>query len=170
VGHQFFADADALDGKLGVMWEDSRADPAYSVQFPIGNTRDAQGRAVSSGDQIVNTYLAYSYDGVNFASTKVSDVGQQTEREAGIGPPFHGDYNWISLAKRPDGSVLAYMAWADTRDIVKGTDPREGFDDGFDAELCWHPQPSGSFEAGCINGGGTDYNIYGNSAVFPAAP
>src|SRR5918996_1517585 len=48
VGHQFFPDLDLLDGTLAVMWQDSRTDPAYSVQRPIGNTRDAaQGRAVS---------------------------------------------------------------------------------------------------------------------------
>ena len=44
VGHQFFPDLDLLDGTLAVMWQDSRTDPAYSVQRPIGNTRDAQGR------------------------------------------------------------------------------------------------------------------------------
>jgi Neuraminidase (sialidase) len=31
VGHQFFPDADALDGRLVVIWQDSRVDPAYSV-------------------------------------------------------------------------------------------------------------------------------------------
>lgn len=38
VGHQFFPDLDLLDGTLAVMWQDSRTDPAYSVQHPIGNT------------------------------------------------------------------------------------------------------------------------------------
>ena len=43
-GHQFFPDIDAHAGELGVVWQDNRG-PTYDVQYPIGNTRDAQGRA-----------------------------------------------------------------------------------------------------------------------------
>ena len=59
--------------------------------------------------------------------------------------PFHGDYNWISLANTdpndPNSPLLAYMSWTDNRDVVPGTDPREieeqnGFDDGFDVLQC----------------------------------
>ena len=57
-GHQFFPDIDAHAGRLAVVWQDSRTDPAYSVQHPIGNTRDAQGRAISSGTNIVHTFVA----------------------------------------------------------------------------------------------------------------
>ena len=34
-------------GELGVVWQDNRG-PTYDVQYPIGNTRDAQGRAISA--------------------------------------------------------------------------------------------------------------------------
>lgn len=47
-GHQFFPDADALAGRLVVLWQDSRVDPAYSVQRPVGNT----AAATSSGDAV----------------------------------------------------------------------------------------------------------------------
>ena len=40
-----------------MVWQDNRG-PTYDVQYPIGNTRDAQGRAISAGTQIVNTFLS----------------------------------------------------------------------------------------------------------------
>jgi hypothetical protein len=55
--------------------------------------------------------------------------------------PFHGDYNWISLANtdpaNPESPLIAYMSWTDNRDVVSGTDPREGSEqDGFDVKQC----------------------------------
>ena len=54
--------------------------------------------------------------------------------------PFHGDYNWISLATDGDG-LFGYASWTDDRNVVPGQDPREleaqgGFDDGFDVLQC----------------------------------
>ena len=88
--------------------------------------------------------------------------------------PFHGDYNWISLA--------------DTGDVVPGSDPRElqaqsGFNDGFDVAQCLvdlNPPPGGATLPGlplarsdapftgnnCGNNGGLDQNIYGVSVTF----
>ena len=57
---------DALGGKLVAVWQDNRTDDAYSVQLPIGNTLDAQGRPVSSGTDVVGTYAAVSDDGASF--------------------------------------------------------------------------------------------------------
>lgn len=61
-GHQSFPDVDAYDGVLGVLRQDSREDPAYSVQRPIGNTAST----TSSGDAVVNTYIAATVDGTTF--------------------------------------------------------------------------------------------------------
>jgi hypothetical protein len=190
-GHQFFPDIDALNGQLGVVWQDSRTDPAYSVQRPIGNTLDAQGRAVSApGTNEVNSFLAYSTDGINWSSKKVSSQGHQSQYEmfGSRNIPFHGDYNWISFAERTDGSLFAYMTWTDNRNVVPGSDPREleadGFDDGFDVAQCLIDlgQSTGAELAqdiplarrdapysgnNCGNNGGLDQNIYGVSVAFP---
>ena len=190
VGHQFFADIDSLNGQLAVVWQDSRTDPAYSVQYPIGNMRDDEGRAVSSGTNIVNSFMASSTNGTTWAAMKVSSQGHQSQYEmfGSRNVPFHGDYNWISLAERLDGTLFSYMAWTDNRDVVPGPDPREleadGFDDGFDVAQCLIDlgQSDGSELTGgvplarsdapysgnnCGNKGGLDQNIYGVSVTFP---
>jgi hypothetical protein len=77
--------------------------------------------------------------------------------------PFQGDYNWISLAERADGSLFGYFTWTDNRDVVEGTDPREAEQDGFDVLQC-RTATDGVFSADtCANAGGLDQNIYGNS-------
>ena len=163
-GHQFFPDADALDGRLAVVWQDSREDPAYSIQRPVGNTAAAR----SSGDQVVNTYVAVSTDGVHFApSMTVSSRGNQPQYEmfAAASIPFYGDYNWIQLVRRGDGSLFGYMTWTDNRDVITGTDPREETQDGFDVKGCWTLQ-DGEYVRTCVNAGGFDQNIYGNSITI----
>lgn len=133
-GHQFFPDVDAYDGVLGVLWQDSREDPAYSVQRPIGNTANA----TSSGDAVVNTYLAASEDGTSFGQdVRVSSVGNQMQYEmfASANVPFYGDYNWLSLVAGPNG-VIGYGTWTDNRDVVPGPDPREATQDDFDVKSC----------------------------------
>jgi hypothetical protein len=165
VGHQFFPDADALDGRLVVVWQDSRVDLAYSVQRPIGNT----AAATSSGTAVVNTYAAVSTNGTTFGATKkVSSVGQQPQYEMfdAASVPFLGDYNWIQLVKKTDGSLFGYMVWTDNRDVVPGNDPRETTQDGFDVESGWAPQPDGSYTRQ-FNLGGYDQNIYGNTISIP---
>jgi hypothetical protein len=187
-GHQFFPDIDAHAGELGVVWQDNRG-PTYDVQYPVGNTRDAQGRAISAGTQIVNTFVS-AWTGSGFGpAVKVSSVGHQSQYEmfSARDLPFHGDYNWISLADTGDG-VVAYMSWTDNRDVVPGSDPRElqaqnGFNDGFDVAQCLvdlNPPPGGATLPGlplarsdapftgnnCGNNGGLDQNIYGISVTF----
>ncbi|MGI8702932.1 MAG: hypothetical protein ACR2JZ_00250 [Candidatus Limnocylindrales bacterium] len=188
-GHQFFPDIDALAGRLGVVWQDNRTDPAYSVQRPIGNMKDAQGRAISPpGMDEVNTFFAGSANGTSYQSSlKVSSVGHQSQYEmfGSRQVPFHGDYNWLSFAERADGTLFGYMTRTDNRDVVPGEDPREteeqgGFVDGFDVLQC--RIDLGANEASgdgplarrdapysgdnCGNAGGLDQNIYGNSVVF----
>jgi hypothetical protein len=192
-GHQYHADIDALDGQLAVLWQDSRTDPAYSVQRPIGNMRDAEDRAVSSGRNAVHTYVATSANGTSYgASLRVSSMGHQPQYEM-FGSrelPFQGDYNWISLARADDGGLTGYMTWTDNRDVVPGVDPREtqaedGFVDGFDVAQCrtdlGAPTSAGLLSRflplarrdapfsgdTCANSGGLDQNIYGTSITIP---
>lgn len=160
-GHQFFPDADALAGRLVVLWQDSRVDPAYSVQRPVGNT----AAATSSGTGAVNTYAAVSTNGTRFGSAiKVTSVANNPQYEmfAGADVPFYGDYNWVQLVERADGSLFGYMAWTDNRDVVVGTDPREATQDGFDVESGWELLADGTYSRK-FNLGGYDQNIYGNS-------
>jgi hypothetical protein len=167
-GHQYFPDLDAHAGRMGVVWQDSRTDPCYSIQLPFGNTADA----TSCGTNIVGTLFSYSFDGTTFAPGEaVSDVSHQPQYEmfGGRDLPFQGDYNWIQLASQADGSVFAYMTWTDNRDVREGEDPRETTQDGFDVWQCREDLGGGVFGVDtCANAGGLDQNIYGNSAVFPA--
>jgi hypothetical protein len=188
-GHQFFPDLDANAGQLGIVWQDNRGE-TYSVQYPVGNTRDADGRGVSAGTAILNTQFA-SWTGTGWSDViTVSSAAHQSQYEmfASRNIPFHGDYNWISLAERADGSVFGYMSWTDNRDVVPGVDPREtelepGFVDGFDVLQCredlgatMEPAvlpgvPLARAEApwtgdNCGNAGGLDQNIYGIGVTF----
>jgi hypothetical protein len=163
-GHQFFPDVDALAGRLAVLWQDSREDPAYSVQRPVGNTADR----TSSGDDVVNSYVAVSTNGRSFGTdVRVSTVGNQMQYEmfGAASVPFYGDYNWISLAENGAGALFGYGTWTDNRDVVPGTDPREAEQDGFDVRGCWETQ-DGELVRTCFNRGGYDQNIYGNSLAI----
>ena len=181
---------------MAVFWQDSRTDPEYSVQRPIGNAAaTATSPPTSSpGTNEVNSFFAHSADGASWSdSIQVSSVGHQSQYEmfGNRDIPFHGDYNWISLANTvpvdPNSPLLAYMSWTDSRDVVPGADPREieaqdGFDDGFDVlqcrvDLAENPQsredgPLARRDApytgdNCGNGGGLDQNIYGSSLHLP---
>jgi hypothetical protein len=193
-GHQFFPDVDALDGTLAVIWQDNRTDDDYDVQFPIGNTLDEDDNAISSGgslsdpnDDIVNSFIATSStSALTFGSVQVSTVGHQSAYEmfGNRDIPFHGDYNWISLATDGDG-LFGYASWTDNRNVVPGQDPREleaqdGFDDGFDVLQCRDDlaeSPAGLLDPEmplarrdapfggdtCGNAGGLDQDIFGIS-------
>jgi hypothetical protein len=166
VGHQFFADGDALAGRLAVVWQDSRTDTCYSVQLPVGN--DENGMRCDPVHGALNTYAAASSDGASFGSAMLaSDVAQvnQYEMFGTANIPFLGDYNWIQLTQRQDGSLFGYMAWTDNRDVVPGDDPREDVQDGFDV-TGWYEMPDGTL-ARHVNTGGYDQNIYGNSITIP---
>jgi hypothetical protein len=167
-GHQFFPDIDALNGTLAVVWQDSRSDPCYSVQLPMGN----MANATSCGTNIVDTYVASSVNGgaVWSASLKVSDVAHQPQYEmfGNRSVPFQGDYNWVSIVD-DGGSLEAYVTWTDNRDVLAGTDLREAVQDGFDVWQCRVLQPDGvTYGADlCPNAHGLDQNIYGNRVSLP---
>ncbi|PVG84785.1 hypothetical protein DDE18_04115 [Nocardioides gansuensis] len=187
-GHQFFADVDAYAGRLVAVWQDNRTDDAYSVQLPLGNRLDAQGRAVSSGTDVVATYAATSTNGVTWTPLgQVSAATHQPSYEmfGNRDVPFQGDYNWVAIGDGNGpaaGGLFAYLAWTDNRNVVPGEDPREteaqgGFVDGFDVLQCRIDlaDPPGSVNPdvplaradapytgdNCGNGGGLDQDIYG---------
>lgn len=169
-GHQYFSDIDALGGKLVAVWQDNRTDDAYSVQLPIGNTLDAQGRPVSSGTDVVGTYAAVSDDGATFAPTGIiSSTTHQPSYEmfGNRQLPFQGDYNYVALAFDGPTSLFGYMAWTDNRDVLPGVDIREtDYVDGFDVFQC---RAATALEPDlCPNAHGLDQNIYGQSITLPA--
>jgi hypothetical protein len=165
-GHQFFPDIAASGGALSVVFQDSRADPAYSPALPPGNTPDG----VNSGD-VVHAFVARSTDGgTSWSETQASGAGTNPNWEvrSGMRSPFFGDYNYVSAVGTTFGAV-----WTDTRDLVPGTDPREvGEDDdmdGFDGfQTCtWVPNDidaasysSPTIDHPCQSQGGLDQNIY----------
>jgi hypothetical protein len=167
VGHQWFPDIGAADGVLTVVFNDSRADPAYSPDRPPGNTADG----VNSGD-VVNAVVAQSSDGgVSWTETQVSshasNYGWETHGARRVG--FWGDYNYVSAVP---GAV--HVVWTDSRDLVPGTDPREvGADDDMDGFDVYQPcvyVPNDinapAYEAPliqdpCLSQGGLDQNLYG---------
>jgi hypothetical protein len=169
VGHQYFSDIDALGGKLVAVWQDNRSDDAYSVQLPIGNTRDSQGRPVSSGTDAVGTYAAVSDNGVTFAALgAVSSATHQPSYEmfGNRSLPFQGDYNWVALAFDGANSLFGYMAWTDNRDVLPGVDIREtDYVDNFDVNQCRTPATLEPDR--CPNAHGLDQNIYGQSITLP---
>jgi hypothetical protein len=168
-GHQFFSDVDALGGKLVAVWQDNRTDDAYSVQLPIGNALDAQGRPVSSGTDVVGTYASVSDDGTTFtAMGMISSTTHQPSYEmfGNRQIPFQGDYNWVALAFDGASSLFGYMGWTDNRDVRPGVDIREtDYVDGFDVFQCRTPTALEPDQ--CPNAHGLDQNIYGQSLTLP---
>jgi hypothetical protein len=151
-----------------VVFQDSRSDPAYSKDLPPGDT----ATGANSGD-VVHTFVASSANGgASWSESQVTAQDDGTnpnwEVRGGMRSPFFGDYNYTSAAGTTSASV-----WADTRDLVPGTDPREtGEDDdedGFDGyQTCaWEPNDinapsytSPTIANPCLSQGGLDQNIY----------
>jgi hypothetical protein len=165
-GHQLFADIDADNGTLHVLWWDSRNDPVYSPKRPVGN--DADGNGYPSLD----VYATMSSDrGATFAgSTRLTDVTSNPNYEqfGGRTVPFAGDYLWIDAATDPAGNSLTYGTWTDYRNTVAGVDQREAGDDdtdGADVLQCRTVTDSGAFTGDtCPRAGGLDQDIYGDRA------
>jgi hypothetical protein len=165
-GHQFFPDVASSGGRLSVVFQDSRTDPAYSPTLPPGDTVGG----ANSGN-VVDAFVASSIDGgTSWSESQVSGAGTNPNWEvrSGMRSPFFGDYNYVAAV----GATVA-ATWADTRDLVPGSDPREtGADDdadGFDgAQTCtWVPNDinapaysSPTIDDPCLSQGGLDQNIY----------
>jgi hypothetical protein len=159
-GLQRFPDLSVDGGSMHAIWWDSRNDPCYSPQRPLGNCADRS--TVPSLDAFgasgSTTTLSWS------PGTRLSNVSSNPnwEQFGGRTVPFGGDYIYISSA-----GAFSYGVWTDWRDVVPGSDPREGGDsdeDGADVFQCRAQNPDGSFGPDtCPFLGGLDQNIYGDT-------
>jgi hypothetical protein len=173
-GQQIFPDINVDQGQMHAIWWDSRNDPAYAVDRPIGN--DAGGHVYPSLD----AFGASAAAGANPSWTiaRLSDVTSAPNYEQfdARAVPFAGDYLWVSSV----GS-FSYGAWTDWRDTVGAS---EGHDDLREADSpdeddtgsadfagsvpadvyqCRHLLTDGSVSGDtCPRDGGLDQNIYGD--------
>src|SRR5256714_2661083 len=117
-GHQVFPDISADGGVLHALWWDSRLDPCYSVQRPIGNCDNR------STDASLDVFAAKSTDrGTTWTGkARVTDVSTNPNYEQfdNRAVPFAGDYLWVTSL-----GDFSYGVWTDWRNTVAGTDPRE---------------------------------------------
>ena len=168
-GHQVFPDISADGGVLHALWWDSRNDPCYSVQRPIGNCDDRSTR------NSLDVYAAMSTSaGATWTNkTRVTDVSTNPNYEQfdNRAVPFAGDYLWVTSL-----GTTAFGVWTDWRNTVAGTDPRETTPDpdAGNADV-WQCRTSSvvtdkkgnqtTVFSGdlCPHAGGIDQNIYGDS-------
>jgi hypothetical protein len=160
VGHQFFPDIAVSGGTLHAIWWDSRNDPNYSKQRPIGN--DADGNVGPSLDAFA---ASKAVNGGSWSTAaRLSDVttNPNYEQFSGRTVPFAGDYLWISSQ-----GGRTFGTWTDWRNTVAGTDQRETTPDetGADVLQCRDPIAGDGFTGDkCPRAGGLDQNIYGDLA------
>jgi hypothetical protein len=159
-GLQRFPDISVDAGSMHAIWWDSRNDPCYSPQRPLGNCADKS--TVPSLDAFAasgsTATLSWSLP------SRVSEVTSNPnwEQFGGRTVPFGGDYLYISSV-----GTFSYGVWTDWRNVVPGADPREGGDsdaDGADVMQCRAQNSDGSFGPDtCPFAGGLDQNIYGDT-------
>jgi hypothetical protein len=159
-GLQRFPDISVDAGSMHALWWDSRNDPCYSPQRPLGNCADRS--TVPSLDAFAasgsTATLSWS------SASRLSEVTSNPnwEQFGGRTSPFGGDYLYISSV-----GTFSYGLWTDWRNVVAGADPREGGDgdaDGADVWQCRTQNPDGTFGPDtCPFDGGLDQNIYGNT-------
>jgi hypothetical protein len=158
-GHQLFPDVAVDAGTLHALWWDSRNDPAYSPQRPIGNFADGTQSAGA-----LDVYASTSSNrGASWtASTRLTDVASNPnwEQFSDRTVPFAGDYLWIDAQ-----GGQTFGVWTDWRNTVAGTDPREPASDmtGADVKQCRAAQSDGTWGPDtCPRAGGLDQDIYGD--------
>jgi hypothetical protein len=143
-GHQWLPDIASVDGKITVVFFDSREDLAYSSTRPPGNTAGG----LNSGD-VVNVWRAVSSNGgVAWLEERVSTVSF-TPNWVTATTPFAGDYLYVSAV--PGG---VWAAWSDARDIVPWIPPL--FVPFVPCDLQNLPPSTDA----CFSQGGLDWNIY----------
>jgi hypothetical protein len=169
-GNQFYPDIDASEGRLHVVWQDTRVDTAtgpdgtfITVPFQNRHTAANPPGGTSTGAAVESFYATSANDGASWTSSVASSVAYPLnwEQFGNRDIPFFGDYNYISAV----GSTVL-MNWADGRDTVAGTDPRytngDGTD-GFDVFQCRTQNPTTLVWSAdnCANAGGLDQQIWG---------
>ena len=158
-GLQRFPDISVDAGSMHAIWWDSRNDPCYSPARPLGNCGDRSTVPSIDAFGASGSAATLTWSGAKRLSAVTSNPNW--EQYAGRTIPFGGDYLYISSV----GS-FSYGVWTDWRDVLAGTDPREGGDhdnDSADVHQCRTQNPDGSFGADtCPYAGGLDSNIYGD--------
>jgi hypothetical protein len=154
IGHQWFPDIASADGVITVVFDDSRADPAYSPGLPPGNKADGH----SSGP-VVDAWSAASLDGGQTWNEQRLSTAPSSPNWENSGPnifPFAGDYIYVSATP---GRVWA--AWSDERDVVPGIDLDDDYPNSdFDVAPCDFSQGNPPWNDPCYSQGGDDGNIY----------
>jgi hypothetical protein len=174
-GHQIFPDISVDRGTMHAIWWDSRNDPSYSVQRPIGN--DASGHVYPSLDAFGAS--APASGNPTWTVQRLSDVtaAPNDEQFDARVAPFAGAYLYVSSV----GSFF-YGVWTDWRDTRGATpghdDPREAgnpdeddtgtpdFPGSVPADVCQcRHLTAESLVSGdtCPRDGGLDRNIYGDA-------
>jgi len=163
-GLQRFPDISVDNGSMHVLWWDSRNDPCYDRTRPLGNcankstvvSLDVFGTSASAAFTTTPTWAT--------PATQLNTVSSNPnwEQFSGRTVPFGGDYLYISSV-----GAFSYGVWTDWRNVVAGSDPREGNDndaDAADVHQCRTQNADGSFTRDtCPWEGGLDQNIYGNT-------
>lgn len=146
------------DTLLLIYYGSGGGDDDFSANRPPGNTANGVSTCGAPGTavcDVLNAFIATSTDGVTWTPMQASSQGHQPNYEmfGNRDIPFHGDYLWVDAN---GGKVFG--VWADNRDVVPGTDPREAMQDGFDVNQC---RATASSPDTCPNAGGLNQNIYG---------
>ena len=161
-GHQLFPDISAEGGVLHATWWDSRMDPNYSPQRPVGNS---PGGLTAPALDVFATRSGNA--GASWSTaTRITDVSSNPNYEqfSGRTVPFAGDYLWVTSL-----GDFAFTVWADWRNTATGVDQREASEDQdattADVLQCRHTTTSGGVSGDtCPRAGGLDQNIYGDQA------
>ena len=167
-GHQVFPDISADGGVLHALWWDSRLDPCYSLQRPIGNCDDRSTKRSLDVFAATSTTGGDSWTG----KARVTDMSTNPNYEQfdNRAVPFAGDYLWVTSL-----GDFSYGVWTDWRDTVAGSDPRETVPDpdagNADVVQCRTSSVATDKKGNkttvfsgdtCPHAGGLDQNIYGD--------
>jgi hypothetical protein len=162
-GLQRFPDISVDAGIMHALWWDSRNDSCYSPTRPIGNCANL-GTVASLDVFGTSASTAFTSTPTWATPTLLTTVTSNPnwEQYGGRTFPFGGDYLYISSV-----GAFSYGTWTDWRNVVTGSDLREGGDndmDGADVMQCRTQNPDGSFTRDtCPYNGGLDSNIYGST-------
>jgi hypothetical protein len=159
-GLQRFPDISVDAGSMHAIWWDSRNDPCYDPRRPLGNCADRSTVPSLDAFASAGSTATLSWSPATRLSTVTSNPNW--EQYGGRTYPFGGDYLYISSV-----GPFSYGVWTDWRDVVPGSDLREGGDndaDRADVKQCRTVNADGSISRDtCPYAGGLDQNIYGDT-------